>query len=250
MSAARTSRRPARRRALDRLTRMGMGVAHDFNNLLAAIQGNAAVLARDVPPDSDAGECVEQIEYCARRGLELTHRLLLFTGKAPFSGEPVDLSELVRQTLRDEPALTDGAHEVSLRLASDPPHCTGDRSQIRSLLANLLVNAAEALVGREGSICIATGVEDLAEADLAPTLLGGDCRAGRYVTLSVGDTGRGIPQRLQPYLFDPFYTTKIRGQGLGLCVAAGVMRAHGGTIRVDTRAHRGTTVTAFFPKAQ
>jgi len=250
MNAARAYRRSPRRLALDRLTRMGMGVAHDFNNLLAAIQGNAAVLSRELPPDSDAAACVEQIQLCSRRGLELTHQLLLFTGKAPFSGEPIDMSEVVRETIRDGAARAGAEHEMSLELASGLPRCSGDRSQIRDLLENLVVNAVEALEGREGSVTIATGAAEMSDTDLARTLLGDDCPAGRYVALSVSDTGRGIPRRLQPYLFDPFYTTKIRGQGLGLCIAAGVMRAHGGTIRVDSRAHRGTTVTAFFPAGQ
>jgi signal transduction histidine kinase len=251
MKGKRSSRRQsARLRALDRLTAMGRGVAHDFNNLLAAIQGNALVLERGLPPDFPDRDCLEQIADCTQRGLALTGRLLLYTGRAPFDARRLDLSEVVRGCAAELSSAAGSGQEITYALADGLPSFEGDVSQVGVLLTDLVANAAEAMVGRVSApLRVATAACDCTAEDMRANVLGGTTLPGEYVCVSVADAGRGIPLRLQERVFDPFFSTKIRGRGLGLCVVLGIVRAHGGALRLQSRAYRGATFTALFPVA-
>jgi len=226
---------------------MGMGVTHDFNNLLAAILGNALVIKGSLSEGSRARESVQQIERCALRGLELTNRMLVYTGNAPFTTTTVNLSKLIRAMAADLAQLASNDAGIQYDLSEDLPDVQCDTDQVRQLVLELATNASETLVERRGHIVISTGAVDCDREYLRLTCLGDSLPARRYVYIQVADDGKGIPARNRKRMFDPFFTTKIRGHGLGLCVVLGVLRAHNGAIDVQSRAHQGSIFKALFP---
>jgi signal transduction histidine kinase len=242
-------RNPIRPHFLARLTTMGRGVAHDFNNLLTSIAGNTMVLRKRLTGNDAALENIELIEDCTQRAVVLARRILTFTGQAPFSPAPLDLSDLVRG-MRDRLEAVHGTKiETHYDLAGDMPPIPGDAGQIEQLLLALVSNAADALLERDGRMAIETGTMSCDAAYLRLVSLETEPSQGTYAYLQVSDNGRGIPRRMQKLVFDPFFTTKLRGQGLGLCVVIGVLRAHGGALDFWSRANRGSTFKALFPVA-
>lgn len=234
-------------RRLDSLTTMGMGVAHDFNNLLAAILGNSVVVSRTIPEDFVAAESVHQIESCALRGIEMTGRILAFTGQAPFTARKVNLSKMILGMNDQLHEFSNGKITVKLKLKDNMPDIMGDVAQIRQLVMDLAANSSETLIERTGTIKIETGTMNCDEEYLHAVSLGKDLPRGRYAYVQVSDDGKGIPTRIQKRIFEPFFSTKLRGQGLGLCVVIGVLRAHNGAIEVWTRVHKGSRFKAIFP---
>lgn len=248
MSENRPRRREAVRAAnLESLTTMGMGVTHDFNNLLAAILGNALVIKRSLSEGSRARESVQQIERCALRGLELTNRMLVYTGRAPFTATTTNLSKLIRAMAADLAKLASKDVRVQYDLSEDLPDMQCDTDQVRQLVLELVTNASETLVEQRGHIVISTGAVDCDREYLRLICLGDSLPARRYVYIQVADDGKGIPARNRKRMLDPFFTTKIRGQGLGLCVVLGVLRAHNGALDAWSRAYKGSMFRALFP---
>ncbi|MBN1419660.1 MAG: PAS domain S-box protein [Planctomycetes bacterium] len=225
-----------RARKLESLGRLAGGVAHDFNNLLASIMASASVLQAKLPGPDAGGEDVEAILAAADRAAALTRQLLAFSRQQVLAREVFDLNGsirhldlVLRRVLPDRIAL-------DLRLAPEPCPIEADRSQISQVLMNLVVNARDAIEA-EGEIAIST--ESIEFGDIQP----GNIGPGRYVRLSVSDTGKGIEAGDRERIFEPFFTTKPRGQGtgLGLSTVYGIVDQHGGRIEVESESGRGTT---------
>jgi PAS domain S-box-containing protein len=231
---------------LESLGVLAGGIAHDFNNLLMAVMGNAGLAMMDVPP-GPAYERIEQIQVAAERAADLTNQLLAYAGRASVQVEPVDVSVLVREmaTLLEVSI----PKKVALRLDLDDrlPAIEGDRAQLRQVVMNLITNAAEAVDGAEGTIALRTAVEELGAAALARAVGGADLEPGRYVCVTVEDTGSGMDEDTLAHIFEPFFTTKFAGRGLGLAAVLGIVRAHGGGILVDAAPGCGTTFRVLFP---
>ena len=216
------------------------GLAHDFNNLLAVVQGHAEALAATEGP---AARRAEAILRAARRGSDLTQRLLAFSRRQPLRPEAIDcgklargLLELLQRTLGDRVCIT-------LDLPDDLWPAMADPAQVETALLNLVINARDAMP--EGGEVRISGHNEVVEAD------SDGLRPGRYVLLSVADAGHGMPEEVQRHAFEPFFTTKDvgKGTGLGLSMVYGFAQQSGGTATIDSTPGQGTTVTLFLPRA-
>jgi len=229
---------------------MASAVAHDFNNLLAAILGNAGIVLRRLPPESPARASAQQIELTTLRALELTNMMTVFCGKQSLDSARTDLSELV-ESMEDQLRATVSTHVAMVfDLSSRLPPVNADKNMLREMVQSLVTNASDFIWDEEGEIRVSTHVRDFTDDELAVACCGADPLVeGRYVTLTVSDTGCGITREIQPRIFDPFFTTKIRGQGMGLPVVLGIVRAHGGALTLRSKPEEGTTVSVLLPMA-
>jgi PAS domain S-box-containing protein len=225
------------------------GVAHEFNNAFTALLTRAALALRSLTPEHPARRQIEKMITQIERAAELVRQLLAYAGKGQHAPEALDLSQLVRDNVELWQTTGRGRIELRLRLAPDLPKIMADRGQIQQLVTNLIINAVEAIPER-GEITLTTSACRRA-ADAAPDDFAGNAPlgAGAYVCLAVSDSGIGIDPALTPRLFDPFYTTKFAGRGLGLPAALGIARAHGGGIQVRSAPGQGATFTVWLPAA-
>jgi two-component system, cell cycle sensor histidine kinase and response regulator CckA len=219
------------------------GVAHDFNNLLMGIQGNASLMLLELAPGHAHYEKLRSIEACVQAGADLTRRLLGFARGGKYMVRPLDFNEVVTNTAR---MFQRTRKEISIHEKTEPRIWTvsADRSQIEQVLLNLYINAWQAMPDG-GHIYLETKnvVLDAAFAR------GFEIHPGRYVRISVSDTGTGIDPAIQSKIFEPFFTTKEigRGTGLGLASAYGIIKNHDGAIDFSTEMGRGTTFYIYLP---
>ncbi len=226
---------------------MATGVAHDFNNLIAAVMGNASIVINSMSPDTPARDNALQIQATASQAVELTNRIGLYSGHCRFDGAPIKLSALIKENREAIEGLVFKGVKVEYRLDDDMPLICGDRHQLQQLLRSLVENASEAITSRVGTITVSTGMM-LCDSETVDTLvLQEKIPAGRYAYLEVADDGVGISRDVRSRMFDPFYSKKIRGQGMGLSVALGVSRAHPGGILGESVPDHGSVFRVLFP---
>jgi two-component system, cell cycle sensor histidine kinase and response regulator CckA len=232
---------------LESLGVLAGGIAHDFNNLLVGILGNADLALMDLHPDSPARESVCEIRSAAERAADLTKQMLAYSGKGRFVIEPVDVNAVVREmTHLLDSSISKKAH-LHLNLAPDLPCIEADVTQIRQVIMNLITNASEALAGQAGHISVHTRIVDCTRAFLDRTSPDAVLPEGAYVSLEVADTGTGMDAETRARMFDPFFSTKFAGRGLGLAATLGIIRGHRGAIEVNSSPGEYTRVTLFFP---
>lgn len=225
------------------------GIAHDFNNVLTAILGHTEVLRRHAVTDEFGRRRIKTIEEAAWRAGQMVSKLLSFARKKSLTLVPTDLNTVVLDTAELlGPALLDRNIKVELLLAPYLPTINGDSIHLEQVIANLVMNAMDAM-HEGGTITIITAIKELgAEASAvyphpAP---------GNYVALTVSDTGTGIPREVLDKVFVPFFTTKAEGKGtgLGLAMVYGIVKSHKGEILVQSREGEGTTFEIYLPKAE
>jgi PAS domain S-box-containing protein len=233
---------------LESLGILAGGIAHDFNNLLTGILGNASLASPRLLPDSAEREAVEQIEIAALRAAELTSQMLAYSGRGRFKVERVDLSALVREMTSLLSVSISKRATVQYDLPTDLPAIVVDATQVRQVVMNLITNASDALGSGAGVIALRAGVREVGRDFLASTFIDDDLPAGAYVFVAVEDSGAGMDANTRTRLFDPFFSTKFTGRGLGLAAVLGIVRGHGGAIHVSSVPERGTTMTVLFPK--
>jgi PAS domain S-box-containing protein len=222
------------------------GVAHDFNNLLTGILGNADLISILAAADSDQRKAADAIVIGAQRAADLVSKMLAYSGGGRVVAENVELDALVTEM-------------VDLLGASVARHCTliynspgplplveTDPTHIRQVVLNLIVNAAEA-VDDVGVITVETGEELLDKAALRKMTFGADMPAGRYVFIDVVDTGVGMSEETLARIFDPFFSTKDTGRGLGMAAVRGIVRSHRAALRVTSAVGQGTRFRVWFP---
>ncbi len=220
------------------------GIAHDFNNILTGILGHASLVQQDLPPDSPLYQDLGRIMHAAGRAADLTRHLLTFARRSPHvEMEPLDVNIVAREVADLLGHTIDKSINIELQLAPDLPAVRGDAGQLHQTLLNLCLNARDAMP-QGGKLTIATekvavaAEEGLADADLP---------AGEYVLLSVADTGSGIAPAVLRRIFEPFYTTKDQGRGLGLAIVYGIVHGHGGTVRVQSEPGQGSVFQVYLP---
>jgi signal transduction histidine kinase/CheY-like chemotaxis protein len=221
------------------------GVAHDFNNILTVVLGSAGLARKGLPQFSPAGAYLEQIEQACRRAADLCRQLLAYTGRGQNPVGKTDLNQLITDTAALLEVSASKAVAVRFELAADLPLVTADGAPVRQVLVNLVMNAAEAIGEMTGEVVISTRLKEITSTSPAGYHL--PPRPGRYVRLTVSDTGPGIPPDVRTRMFDPFFTTKFAGRGLGLAAVLGIVRAHQGGIAVETGTGRGTTFEVLWP---
>ncbi len=233
------------RKYLERIRALSGGLAYDLNNLLAGIIGYAQ-LAQGSSASQRIHESLSQIITMGQKAAHITSHMLLSSGVGRHTTRPMQVNDCVMQVLitLQQTVLREIQVDVHLHPALTP--CTGDENQIAQVVQHILTNAAEALGPAGGSITICTTrryVHERMLRDSAGLLLA----AGDYIALSVHDTGCGIHPDVRPHIFDPFFSTKRGGRGLGLSVALGNVRDHCGGILVDSVPDAGSTFTVLLP---
>ena len=231
---------------LESLGVLAGGIAHDFNNLLTTILGNASLAHDLVPADSPARECLQPIVTASRRAADLCNQMLAYSGKGRFVVEAIDVADLVR----DMAHLLESSKSkrATLRLQFQPVDLVinGDASQLRQVLMNLIVNASDAILA-SGTITVSAGRRDCSADYLAESYLDDAIDPGPFVWVEVSDDGTGMDEDTQRKMFEPFFSSKGTGRGLGLAAVLGIVRSHGGAIRVRSQPRRGTTIRCLFP---
>jgi len=227
---------------LESIGRLAGGVAHDLNNILMVI-GTEVQLAQADDPDA-VRLALDQISAATDRAADLTRQLLTFARRQAVQPRLVDVGEVVAGTTRMAGRLVPAS--ITLRVAPAQPglHVMIDPTQLEQVIMNLVVNARDA-IGDAGEIALAVGERPLAADEEVGV------SAGRYVTITVRDTGTGIPEAVRPHVFEPFYTTKAEGEGtgLGLATSYGIVRQAGGCLRFDTIVGEGSTFEVLLPVA-
>ena len=238
---------------LESLGILAGGVAHDFNNLLMGILGNVSLARHSEQghPEHSAKleERLTEIERAGRRAAELTQQMLAYSGKGSFSVGRLDFSTLVRDLDPWISTHVSNDARIALDLAADLPEVEGDEDQLRQLMQNLVTNASEALPDGHGVIRLATSSRSCDAELLAETFLHPRLPAGTYVVLHVSDDGSGMEPEVLERVFEPFFSTKFTGRGLGLAASLGIVRGHRGAIQIDSKLGQGTRVRVYFPAA-
>jgi len=235
---------------LESLGVMAGGIAHDFNNLLTTILGRASLMLFGLPPDSPFRESLQEIEKASDRAAALCRQMLAYAGKGQIALEALSLSRLVDETVKLLSVSISPKIAFRRRLEENLPLIAGDTTQLRQVIMNLIVNAAEAIGKREGAIEVTTGVMECDEAYLradSPIVPPGP---GRFVYLEVSDTGGGMDAATQARIFDPFFSTKAAGRGLGLGAVLGIVLNNHGSLKVSSELGKGSVFRALFPVAK
>jgi signal transduction histidine kinase/ActR/RegA family two-component response regulator len=227
---------------LEMVGRLAAGVAHDFNNNLTAIMGSAELLKLELPEAGPTHELSDSILQASQRLAELTRQLLAYSRKARMLQTPMDLHAVIGEAV----SLARRSMDPNITIVSElnARHATiaGDASLLQSAVLNLLINARDAMPGG-GKLTVATTSLELTRGSNK------GLPVGTCVVLEVVDTGRGIPPEQVPHIFDPFFTTKPvgKGTGLGLAAVAGTVKAHGGSIEVNSDLDAGTAFRIYLP---
>lgn len=232
---------------LESLGVLAGGIAHDFNNLLVAILGNAGLALMQLAPESPARQTVQDIELAAQRAAELTRQMLAYSGKGKFVIERINLSRLVEEMAHLLEVSVSKRATVRYRFPEELPTVEGDSTQIRQVIMNLILNASDALGDSPGVISISTGTMIADREYLTGPFTDGSLPEGQYVYVEVSDTGAGMDEGTRSRIFDPFFSTKFAGRGLGLAAVLGIVRGHQGAIKLYSEVGKGSTFKVLFP---
>ncbi len=249
LDVTKTRAAQARMQHAQKLESLGIlagGIAHDFNNLLVGMLGNASLALMDLPQDAPMREAVQRIEKAAARGSELTRQLLAYSGKGRFVVELIDLGRLVEEMTELLQVSLSSKAVLRLDLDEGAPPVRADASQLRQVVMNLITNASDAVAHRSGAISVRVGAMHC-DAAYLDTLVAEGLEDGLYCFIEVSDTGPGMSPEVVARMFDPFFTTKRAGHGLGMAAVDGIVRGHGGGIKVYSEEGKGTTVKVLLP---
>jgi two-component system, cell cycle sensor histidine kinase and response regulator CckA len=231
------------RQKLESLGLLAGGVVHDFGNLLGGITAESELLLADLPGDSPLRAGLDQISNLAVNAGKIVRELMAYAGHESSAREGVNISRLAAEMVYLlKPSVS---RRAALRMDLQPnlPPIHGNSVQIRQVIMNLVMNASEALAGQEGIISIQVKEIPSRDSQTAPA---SHASERSYVRLAVSDTGCGMSPEAQAKAFDPFYT-KGKGRGLGLAAVQGIVRAHGGTIKVRSGLGKGTRFEILLP---
>ncbi|MEA1926653.1 MAG: transporter substrate-binding domain-containing protein [Candidatus Auribacterota bacterium] len=224
------------------------GIAHDFNNLLAGAIGYISIIDGKLPSDSPLHTEFSAVEKLLWRGSDLTRALLSFSRDGSFRPEPLDINNLIKEVLTVIERTVGRNIDLETDLSPEVLSVFGDPGQIHQVLMNLCLNACEAMPD-EGRLKIVTGNVDL---DSSFFRVHPDLKKGKYVRVSVSDTGQGIKDIIRERIFEPFFSTKAdkAGVGLGLSVVAGIVKRHGGSIELESAVNRGSSFAVYLPATE
>lgn len=223
------------------------GVAHDFNNLLTTILGNASLAKLELPADSPLTDNLTQIERAARHAALLCRQMLAYAGKGQLTKKQLDLSLVIKNLLPLLHSSVGTAVDLVFHPAADLPQINADAAEISQILMNLVINASEAMPETGGRIIVSTYLSVVDSRHASQCLISNELPNGRYVALEVNDNGSGIEAAALERIFEPFFSTKFEGRGLGLAAVIGIVRGHKAAIQVKSTLGAGTVFTVFFP---
>jgi len=229
----------AQMQKLESVGTLASGIAHDFNNILGIIMGYVSLIDRD---PGTRPQSIATINTALKRGASLVRQILTFARKTETKFGSLELNVLLKEITKMLKETFPSSIEISFEAGKDIPEINADASQIHQAVLNLCVNARDAMPNG-GKLKLRTSmVEGAALRSAFPSV-----SAGRYVHLSVSDSGPGMDEAVQAKVFDPFFTTKEKGTGLGLSVVYGVVREHNGFVNLDSKLGEGSTFNLYFP---
>ena len=224
------------------------GIAHDFNNLLVAMLGQASVAKAKMDEANPGYKHITRVESAARRAAALTKQMLAYSGQGAFSIQKVDINSIIEDNLSLFAVSIPKQIVFDTKFDTDLPKIEADKTQIQQVIMNLIINAVHAIGENSGTITVCTGVTaqpDLSKGQWMQTQEAP--LSGTYVFFEVADSGIGIEQSKIEQIFEPFYTTRVGGNGLGLAAVLGIVRGHNGAIQVMSEAGEGTCFQIFLP---
>jgi PAS domain S-box-containing protein len=238
-----------RAQKMDSIVMLAGGIAHDFNNLLNAMMGNVSLAKKRIPYGHPAVLNLDRTMAAMERAAMLTKQMLAYSGKGRFQITAIDMTALVREHLSLFEASPSKNVTYTAACSPEPVMINGDPGQIEQVVMNLIINAGEAIVEKQGSVNISVSAVQLSEDELIPygkaniQIL----KKGEYALLQVSDNGSGMSEETLAKIFDPFFTTKFVGRGLGLAAVLGIIRGHNGGITVQSTERSGTIFRVIFP---
>ena len=227
----RVERRLVESERLESLGLLAGGIAHKFNNLLLVVQGNLELLEPDLGANPASREQVSAALGATAEATELTRQIVAYAGRTLLTLRPLHVNDLITEHLDSFARAGGGRLSLELGASDVLPRVSGDAEHLRRAITSLLINAAEALDGTDGSVKLSTTARE-------------GC-----VVITVKDKGPGMDPEVLEHVFDPFFSTKFLGRGLGLSAARGIVKEHGGEMLVESEPGRGTTVSVFLPAA-
>jgi signal transduction histidine kinase/ActR/RegA family two-component response regulator len=229
------------------------GIAHDFNNILAAIMGHAELALMQLDNPSKAELCLSEVLNASDRAKDLVGQILAFSRQSDSKLEPLQISSVIKEALRLLTASLPKSITIIKEIQATDSIVIADGTQIHQILMNLCTNAAHAMEPEGGTLTVALKDRDILMRN-APSddRYSRQVGPGKYVCLSISDTGKGIPVHLRERIFDPYFTTKAKGvgTGLGLAVVRGIVQNHGGIIDLQSETGKGTIFSVFLPRVE
>ena len=229
---------------LESLGVLAGGIAHDFNNILAIIVGYCGLTKMDY---EQAEQNIPEIEKAAERAAALCRQMLAYAGKASLTQSQVNTWMLVDEMVSMLKTTIQKNVVIKPNLGADIPSITGDASQIRQVVMNLIINAAEAIGDAEGEINVSLAKTEIKAGQAEKDHLGLIIPAGRYICIEVSDNGCGMADDTRRKIFEPFYTTKFTGRGLGMSAVLGIIKAHNGALQLESQQGQGTAFKVYLP---
>lgn len=235
---------------LESLGVLAGGIAHDFNNLLTGILGNTSLVSQRARFDDKTRVQLAAIEEMVGRAADLTHQMLAYAGEGTMQARFVDLAGVMREALPLLRASVTRSARLNVRCDDGMPPVVGDPAQLRQVLLNLVINASEALNGEGGRVDVRVYSRDCTAQELGECVVCDSPWPGKYVCIEVQDSGAGMERAAVSRIFEPFYSTKFTGRGLGLAVVVGIVRKHRGAIQVESEVGQGTVFRVLLPSSQ
>jgi len=234
---------------LEALGVLAGGIAHDFNNLLATIRGNAEIAVMNLSKDDPNQQLMNSIIITSQRAAGFCSQMLTYAGQGTIQLERIEFGRLLTEVSDLVQAGISKKVQLHYSLCKDPIYVRGDENQLLQVILNLITNAAEAIGDNEGVIDIATVAAQYDRAALQILAPDMTLPPGEYIRIKISDTGSGMSKETKSKVFDPFFSTKFAGRGLGLASVNGIIRKHKGVISASSTLGVGTTFTVLLPTA-
>jgi PAS domain S-box-containing protein len=229
---------------LESLGVLSGGIAHDFNNILAIIMGYCALTKMDYEKTE---KNIPEIEKAVERAAALCRQMLAYAGKASLTHTQIIMSTLVDEMVSMLKTTIKQNVLIKSELGAGIPAISGDASQIRQIVMNLIINAAEAIGDDQGEIGVSLAKAEIKAEQTEKDHIGKTIPAGQYICLEVTDNGCGMEEETRRKIFEPFYTTKFTGRGLGMSAVLGIITAHKGALQLESQPGQGTTFKVYLP---
>lgn len=225
-----------------------MGIAHDFNNLLAAILSQNSIALYKMGDEHPARRHIEKSVGASKRAATLTQQMLAYSGRGQFEVKELNLNTMISQNLGLFELSIPKQIRLEVHLRESLPTVKVDVAQIQQVVMNLIINAAQAIGDRAGTIEIVTTEQTLEEDEMLEWSHSAESlEPGDYIRLDVRDNGCGMDEETLRKIFDPFFTTKADGTGLGLAAVLGIVHSHKGGLDVVSKHDVGTTFSILLP---
>jgi PAS domain S-box-containing protein len=243
-----------RLRQLQKLESLGIlagGVAHDFNNLLTAVMGNASLVMQTLEPESRSKAMLQSIITASEQAAQLTRQLLIYAGKGQGELQPMDIGTIAEDLVRLLSASIPKTVQLSLKLEESVPLVEANPAHLQHMMMNLVINAVESIPENgAGQVKVAVGRHTLQPEDYRDAVVPLEAGGTEYVSFSVTDNGGGMDAATQSRIFDPFFSTKFQGRGLGLATVLGIVKGYGGTVTVRSTLGQGSGFTVLLPASR